>query len=489
MVKMSLGNSTSQGSAISSISSSRISAYNGAISSLNSFIGASHLQGDAYNSAKKYASTVLIPLIQGAILLSEAINHAVNQLPSRYTSEVAGESLDSEVLEAQIATYQAAYSRSSAWLTSEMSKKVLNERSILRAQQSMTRNLNKIDELQEKLDKLMAFNASSPKLFDEIASLKQAVTQGFSQVNNSFSSYNGTFSLPSKEELTWTTTIATAWGEREKLIAENAVSEEFDETIANIADESGLTVEEVMAYILYGKEPISNTKKAQKFLATYIKYQKGKAFLKGKAITVEYAYAGTKRQSIRVRWGGKPLYDQKTGQLFKTGKELKEKTGIDLSKDRIALTPEGKFNLSEIWKAGKSSFKSAINPLSDFKGWKEASNFAKFGKALGIAGTAMTVINNVNADFINADGGINSVKNWKNFAIDTSVDLVSGAGVTGAGAAFGATAGSLFAPPLGTVGGALLGQVMFSFMLNDVSFLDGKSITTMVKDNLKGWFN
>ena len=481
MVKMSLGNSTSQGSSTSSISSSRISAYNGAISSLNSFIGASNLQGNAYSSAKSYASTVLIPLIQGAILLSEAVSNAVTTFPNRYTSEVAGESLDSEVLEAQIATYQAAYDRSSAWLTSEMSKKVLNESSILRAQQSMARNLGKVTELQEKLDKLMAFNASSPSLFDEISGLYSAVSQGLSQVSNSFSSYNGTFSLPSQEELAWTTTITTAWEEREA----NSASEEFDETIANIAEESGLTVEEVMAYVLYGKKPISYTKKAQKILATAIKYQKGKAFLKGKEITVEKVYAGTSRESTRVRWNGKPLYDQETDQLFKSGKDLKEASEIDISKTRYAWTAEGNINFSEMGKAGWSSFKSAIDPLSDFKGWKDASNVTKAGKVLGIAGTAMTVINNVNADFINADGGINSAQNWGNFAVDTGVDLASGAGA----AAIGAAAGSIFLPPLGTVVGAGVGMVASWIMNHDWSVLGGKSATTWTKDSLKGLFN
>ena len=252
MVKMSLGNSTSQGSSTSSISSSRISAYNGAISSLNSFIGASNLQGNAYSSAKSYASTVLIPLIQGAILLSEAVSNAVTTFPSRYTSEVAGESLDSEVLEAQIATYQVAYDRSSAWLTSEMSKKVLNESSILRAQQSMARNLGKVTELQEKLDKLMAFNASSPSLFDEISGLYSAVSQGLSQVNNSFSSYNGTFSLPSQEELAWTTTITTAWEEREKVIEALQKGGQFsDEDAQLISDYLGAGVEADKTIYLY----------------------------------------------------------------------------------------------------------------------------------------------------------------------------------------------------------------------------------------------
>lgn len=252
MVKMSLGNSTSQGSSTSSISSSRISAYNGAISSLNSFIGASNLKGKAYNSAKDYASTVLIPLIQGAILLSEAVSNAVTTFPSSYTSEVAEEDLDSEVLEAQIATYQAAYDRSSAWLTSEMSKEVLNESSILRAEQSMARNLGKVTELQEKLDKLMAFNASSPSLFDEISGLYSAVSQGLSQVNNSFSSYNGTFSLPSKEELSWATTITTAWKEREKVIEVLQKGGQFSAEDAQlISDYLGAGVEADKTIYLY----------------------------------------------------------------------------------------------------------------------------------------------------------------------------------------------------------------------------------------------
>ena len=252
MVKMSLGNSTSQGSSTSSISSSRISAYNGAISSLNSFIGASNLKGKAYNSAKDYASTVLLPLIQGAILLSEAVSNAVTTFPSSYTSEVAEEDLDSEVLEAQIATYQAAYDRSSAWLTSEMSKEVLNESSILRAEQSMARNLGKVTELQEKLDKLMAFNASSPSLFDEISGLYSAVSQGLSQVNNSFSSYNGTFSLPSKEELSWATTITTAWEEREKVIEVLQKGGQFSAEDAQlISDYLGAGVEADKTIYLY----------------------------------------------------------------------------------------------------------------------------------------------------------------------------------------------------------------------------------------------
>ena len=308
------------------------------------------------------------------------------------------------------------------------------------------------------------------------------IIESYNVLNNSISSYiqqmadlispgNGSF-----------TSDKIANTLKEKLEA-NSASEEFDETIANIAEESGLTVEEVMAYVLYGKKPISDTKKSQKILETAIKYQKGKTFLKGKEITVKKVYVGTSRESTRVYWNGKPLYDQETDQLFKAGKDLKKASEIDVLKNRYASTVEGKVNFSEMRKAGWSSFKSAINPLSDFKGWKDASNVTKAGKALGIAGTAMTFINNVNTDFINADGGINSAQNWRNFAVDTGVDLASGAGATAIGAAFG----SLVAPPLGTVVGAGLGMGV-SYLINK-DWGGGKSVTTWAKDSLKGLFN
>ncbi|MEX2805410.1 T7SS effector LXG polymorphic toxin, partial [Streptococcus sp. H31] len=203
MVKMALGSSDSQASSTSSASASRIDAYQTAIGSLESFMGAGNLQGEAYSSAKSYAGNVLIPLFRGAILLSEGVNTAVNRLPSDYRNEVSDESLDSEVLEQEIATYQAAYNRSSEWLSNEMAKEVLSESSILRAQQSMARNLSKVQELQEKLEKLIAFDGKSPSLFSEVDSLYAAVSQGLSQVKEGFSSFSGSFSLPPKSEMAW----------------------------------------------------------------------------------------------------------------------------------------------------------------------------------------------------------------------------------------------------------------------------------------------
>lgn len=55
------------------MTSNHIAAYQGLIASLQGFSGTADLKGAAYDSAKTYASSVLVPLLQGAILLSEKI--------------------------------------------------------------------------------------------------------------------------------------------------------------------------------------------------------------------------------------------------------------------------------------------------------------------------------------------------------------------------------------------------------------------------------
>ena len=240
MVKMDLGSSTSQASSTSSMTSSRISAYQGLLASLQNFSGTGDLKGSAYDSAKAYASSVIVPLIQGAILLSEGIANSTANLPSQYSSNVASESLDSDVLEQQIASYQSAYNQANEWLNRELNKKVLVESNVLRAEMTMSRHLAKIQELQEKLNKLIAFDGTSSRIFDNIDSLSSAVSQGLSQVKGGFSSFNGTFSLPAKENMAWATTITSAWEEREKVIASlQSPNDLTQEEIARLSDYVG----------------------------------------------------------------------------------------------------------------------------------------------------------------------------------------------------------------------------------------------------------
>ena len=57
-------------------------------------------------------------------------------------------------------------------------------------------------ELQEKLDKLRAFNASSPEIFGDIDALAQAIDTGLSQITSSWDANTGTYSVPA--DLSWT---------------------------------------------------------------------------------------------------------------------------------------------------------------------------------------------------------------------------------------------------------------------------------------------
>ena len=130
--------------------------------------------------------------------------------------------------------------------------------------------------------------------------------------------------------------------------------------------------------------------------------------------------------------------------------------------------------------AAKDSFKSGLNPFSDFKGFKEASKWAKGGKFLGAAGSISSIVMNFKESFLDDETSTTGQK-LRNFAVNQIVDTVSDAGVAYAGAAIGTMIGG----PLGTVVGAGLGMA-FSWAMNEKwNFMGNKSVTDVAKDGLK----
>ncbi|MCK1162039.1 LXG domain-containing protein [Streptococcus uberis] len=216
MVKMDLGESNKQASSTATMTSSRVAAYTNFISSLGNLSGAEGLSGSAYDSAKTYASSVMVPLVQGGILLSEALSEAMTKFPADYSSKVAPESLDSEELQEQIDAYQRTYDNSLAWYNTAKNNKSISAASLESAQRSMMGASSKIEELKEKKRKLEAFDATSSSIFDTISSLETAVVQGLSVAQGSFGSYNGIFTIPSQSgQMDWAKTINTQWESRQ----------------------------------------------------------------------------------------------------------------------------------------------------------------------------------------------------------------------------------------------------------------------------------
>ena len=59
------------------------------------------------------------------------------------------------------------------------------------------------NELEEKLRKLLVFNAKSPSFFSEVEVLKSSVDQGLAQAEKSWSPTSKTFNLPSRSDMGW----------------------------------------------------------------------------------------------------------------------------------------------------------------------------------------------------------------------------------------------------------------------------------------------
>lgn len=214
MVKMDLPNSKSQGTSETTASDSRRTAFTSAITALTTFSEEEDLQGSAYDSAKTFASSVLVPLMKAADLLSDAIKDATVQLPSDYTTQVCGESLDSETLQNQINAYTSSInsleqSIQTANAQTSPDQNLINRMTAQQIKQKVSRKL-----LENKLEKLMAFDADSPNIFNRVPDLQAAFQAGLTQVTDTFAtSTGGSFPIPA--DLTWTQTVQTAWDLRQ----------------------------------------------------------------------------------------------------------------------------------------------------------------------------------------------------------------------------------------------------------------------------------
>ena len=200
-----------------------------------------------------------------------------------------------------------------------------------------------------------------------------------------------------------------------------------------------------------------------------VTYRGANIFLNGIKITMD--------SQGRMRWGNRFLFKSNSEHLYRHGINFQDASGIDFKNYHYSGNLKGIARFSEMGKAGWSGFKESVNPLNDFKGWREVG---KFGKTFKLAGGILTAINIYNNFRENVDmsDGI-SAKEARDFTIDTAVDIGSGAAAAGMGAAIG----SAFLPPLGTVIGAGAG-IVINYVMNNANF-GNKSIVDHAKDGAK----
>ena len=166
----------------------------------------SDLSGKAYDSFRAFITSVIIPLKETGVALAEATQEDVKSLPKEYRAQVADEDLQEDKLIEDIQHYDQLIVANQASIDTIAASKSTSSGSFQRLQ-----GLQKLgdtysaarDKLQEKLDKLRAFNASSPEIFGDIDALAQAIDTGVGQLASSWDANTGTYSIPA--DLSWTT--------------------------------------------------------------------------------------------------------------------------------------------------------------------------------------------------------------------------------------------------------------------------------------------
>lgn len=210
-IKMVLSSADSQSSSTTQVMTNRVSAYNNIISALETFIGSTDLQGTAYTSAKSYAENVLIPLAQGATLLSNGLSDSAKKFPDEYRSSVGEEDLDEDNLNTEIDRYSNMISNNETLLAKAKSADVVDPVTVLRYSMFISSAENAKSKAEEKLRKLREYDSNSSSFCEDMSSLEEAVSQGLSQVNADYSSFTGVFPDTSNRSMPWVKTINTAY--------------------------------------------------------------------------------------------------------------------------------------------------------------------------------------------------------------------------------------------------------------------------------------
>ena len=240
-IDMILGMAESQTQDIKNLVTKQNEAYTELQKSLAEFIlQTDKLKGVTYDSAKKYCAVVIEPLVRGCILLNEEISRANENYVNTYKSEVDTVSLKQQELERLIREAESQIRRVEHLLNLLYQEDPISYSQISMAEENKETYRKLKNELEEKLRKLLAFNAKSPSFFSEVEVLKSSVDQGLAQAEKSWSPTSKTFNLPSRSDMGWIEAIEGKWLEKDYTQEEIEYKETlklqygFDDKIARI---------------------------------------------------------------------------------------------------------------------------------------------------------------------------------------------------------------------------------------------------------------
>ena len=165
---------------------------------------ASRLSGQAYDSFRTFVTSVVKPLKEAGIALADATQESVKKLPESYRSEVADEDLQEDKLLSEIEECDRMIAIFHAEINEIAASQSTSAGDFQRLQglQRIEASFQKAkNEFQEKLNKLRAFNGTSPSIFWEIDVLAQAIQIAVNQINVAWDPNTGMYSIP--KDLSW----------------------------------------------------------------------------------------------------------------------------------------------------------------------------------------------------------------------------------------------------------------------------------------------
>ena len=200
-IDMYLEQSQLQSSSVATMCQSQVEAYQDLQSAIQKFSeDTESLKGDAYDSARSFFASVLLPLSKGGQLYAETFSQAIKKLPEDYQTMVDSKSwreddlLDKIRQEEQMIAYLYEVNQSFSALSLDSEKKG-NNTELIRGHQANKRIYETI------LKDLRAYDSYSGGLFDDLDSIDVQLSRGLAQIESSWDAKTGVFKVPS--DLTW----------------------------------------------------------------------------------------------------------------------------------------------------------------------------------------------------------------------------------------------------------------------------------------------
>lgn len=204
-IDMYLEQSQLQSSSVATMCQSQVEAYQDLQSAIQKFSeDTESLKGDAYNSARSFFASVLLPLSKGGQLYAETFSQAIKKLPEDYQTMVDSKSwreddlLDKIRQEEQMIAYLDEVNQSLSSSTMDSEEKGRLKRSNVELMRGHHANKRVYETI---LKDLRAYDSYSGGLFDDLDSIDVQLSRGLAQIETSWDAKQGVFKVPS--DLTW----------------------------------------------------------------------------------------------------------------------------------------------------------------------------------------------------------------------------------------------------------------------------------------------